>query len=419
MSDVPSLWPGHYLSAVPIRGQHDLYFFTARSRDTDRLCLIAMAPRMPLGEARARLAGLARAHRLVAGDHVPGVVEEDLTGANPWVALECDAVADLDSLRGHIRATGDRPDLARATAISKTIMETLRRCHSVRDPLDGRPMCLGSLAAGNILFGPTGHLWLVGFGAGPLGDAFIAPEVATGAAPTPGADVYALTLFLRAQLEFVRLPSVAQRVFAGRSLTRDAYFVGLFVWSNRRILAELPSMRPDMDTALARATQLWRGLGFFPDVDGFASWATRAIAAERAEATNPRGGGDEPGLTWLRSLASVRSPTRDEQPILLSRDGEWFETSDGVRRPLGSHRALRRIFLALANAQKDGAGSALSAEELVRVGWPGENPVPEAGLNRLRVAISTLRKLGLGDVVQRWDGGYRLDPSVPCRFNNC
>jgi hypothetical protein len=32
------------------------------------------------------------------------------------------------------------------------------------------------------------------------------------------------------------------------------------------------------------------------------------------------------------------------------------------------------------------------------------------------VTISTLRKLGLGEVLQRWDGGYRLDPAVPCHF---
>ena len=33
----------------------------------------------------------------------------------------------------------------------------------------------------------------------------------------------------------------------------------------------------------------------------------------------------------------------------------------------------------------------------LRVGWPEEKVTPESGQNRLRVALSTLRTLGLGD----------------------
>jgi hypothetical protein len=74
--------------------------------------------------------------------------------------------------------------------------------------------------------------------------------------------------------------------------------------------------------------------------------------------------------------------------------------------------------VALAEAHRDRAGAALTVDELVHVGWPGENPIPRAGTNRVYVAISTLRGLGLGPLLQRWDNGYRLDPTVPCRFED-
>ncbi len=64
-------------------------------------------------------------------------------------------------------------------------METLVRCHGVRDPASGAPVCLGSMSPGNVLVSPDGALWLVGFGAGPLSGAIVAPEVAAGGFPRP------------------------------------------------------------------------------------------------------------------------------------------------------------------------------------------------------------------------------------------
>jgi hypothetical protein len=101
---------------------------------------------------------------------------------------------------------------------------------------------------------------------------------------------------------------------------------------------------------------------------------------------------------------------------MLGRDGEWLETPNGMRHALGTRRPLRRLLVALAEARRDRAGAALTVEEMLQAGWPGEDPLPEAGHNRVYVAVSTLRKLGLGELLQRWDGGYRLDPDVQCQF---
>jgi hypothetical protein len=98
--------------------------------------------------------------------------------------------------------------------------------------------------------------------------------------------------------------------------------------------------------------------------------------------------------------------------------GEWLATPNGARHALGRRRPLRRVLLALAHARRSRAGAPVTIEELLRAGWPGEQPLAEAASNRVWVTISTLRKLGLGDALQRWDGGYRLDPAVPCRIED-
>jgi hypothetical protein len=390
---------GSYNSPVPIRCRGGLHFYSSREGASDRLHVVVMAPRLAREEARLRLAGLARVHRLAAGPHVPAVAAESLDAPTPWVALDCDAIADYENLTDFIHHGGDAPPWEWSSTVGKTLMQTLARVHRVREPDSGQAVCLGSLGAGNLLFGADGRMWLVGFGAGPLGGAVIAPEVAAGEAPTPGADVYALTVFLRSQIGFTKIHPVIRRVLSGRSLRQDAKLLVLLAWSNLRILAGAPQKRPTMEAALEQSHKMWRLLGFEPDGESFGRWVASALAAEP-----PR-------------LADA-PPRADAPLIVLGRDGEWLATPNGMRHALGRRRPLRRLLLALVHAHRSRAGASLSVDELLEAGWPGEQPLPEAGNNRVWVAISTLRKLGLGDTLQRWDGGYRLDPSVPCRIEN-
>jgi hypothetical protein len=149
-----------------------------------------------------------------------------------------------------------------------------------------------------------------------------------------------------------------------------------------------------MDAALDHARLVWRELGFEPDTAGFTTWVARAIAV----------GDDEPAATG------------DAAHLRVSREGDWLEV-DGTRHSLATRRPLRRILVALAEARCARGGTVLAVTELLRVGWPGEDPLPDAGANRVYVAVSTLRRLGLGTRLQHRDGGYRLDPEVPCTFD--
>lgn len=92
-------------------------------------------------------------------------------------------------------------------------------------------------------------------------------------------------------------------------------------------------------------------------------------------------------------------------------DGSAFKVGAGQAVDLQRRGALRRILQALAAAQQTGSGMPLSASVLIAHGWPNERLLADAAGTRLRVAISTLRKLGLKDALRTRDDGYVLDPA--------
>ncbi len=95
--------------------------------------------------------------------------------------------------------------------------------------------------------------------------------------------------------------------------------------------------------------------------------------------------------------------------------GLWFEPPGGEPVDLTRRHALGRVVQALARARLETPGLALSSASLAAAGWPDEKSLPSSMANRLYVALSTLRKLGLDSLVKSPDG-YRLDPDRPARL---
>jgi len=83
---------------------------------------------------------------------------------------------------------------------------------------------------------------------------------------------------------------------------------------------------------------------------------------------------------------------------------------------LSKRAALRRILDALAKKREQAPDEPIEGSQLVVAGWPHEKIARSAALNRLHVALATLRSLGLRDVLLRQGDGYLLDPRVTlCR----
>ena len=90
-------------------------------------------------------------------------------------------------------------------------------------------------------------------------------------------------------------------------------------------------------------------------------------------------------------------------------DGSWFRPPAGARVSLRRRENLARLLRALVAAHREAPGRALAIAELFEAGWPGERIQAESAAGRVYVALTALRNLGLRDLLQRADGGYRLD----------
>jgi len=98
--------------------------------------------------------------------------------------------------------------------------------------------------------------------------------------------------------------------------------------------------------------------------------------------------------------------------LVVGDGGGWFRAPGGERVSLHNRKPIRLLVRALARQRIQRPGVSLTSDELLEAGWPGERVIPEAGAHRVRVAISTLRKLGLREVLLTDDAGYLLDPAV-------
>jgi tetratricopeptide (TPR) repeat protein len=101
---------------------------------------------------------------------------------------------------------------------------------------------------------------------------------------------------------------------------------------------------------------------------------------------------------------------RRSRPWRVQETGLWFEPPYGTRVELGRKHALRRLLVFLAQRHAADDKTPLSAADLISAGWPGERIQKHAAANRLRVALHTLRRMGLADLLVTHADGYHFDP---------
>ena len=103
---------------------------------------------------------------------------------------------------------------------------------------------------------------------------------------------------------------------------------------------------------------------------------------------------------------------RLDQALVIDPAGTWFQPPGGAVVDLSRRRPLMRIVAALAERRRRDAPP-MALADLIAAGWPGERILPAAATDRVHVAISTLRKLGLRGVLLHGRTGYFLDRGVP------
>jgi tetratricopeptide (TPR) repeat protein len=101
----------------------------------------------------------------------------------------------------------------------------------------------------------------------------------------------------------------------------------------------------------------------------------------------------------------------------IAADGSYVLPAGLGRIEIGRLVANSRVLAALVEGYLATPGQPCDVPALAAAGWPGERIVASAAANRVRVALSALRKLGLGDLIARGEGGWFLDPGVPIAIN--
>jgi predicted ATPase/predicted negative regulator of RcsB-dependent stress response len=145
-----------------------------------------------------------------------------------------------------------------------------------------------------------------------------------------------------------------------------------------------------------------------------ASPARRAEAEASARAIVAAHPSDDSRFALRTLLAALRPEALPTPSALVV-----LEDARGFRLPhasapvdLSRRAPLRGILALLARRRRDAPGEAVPLPAIIDAGWPGEKIQAEAAINRVHVALTTLRKLGLRELLVTADGGYMLDPAV-------
>lgn len=395
---------GRYTDLLPVRPRSSFQLMSARRiADGRSVTLVVPGPAADPNRVAAAFEAAHAAHDRIVHPRIPKVTACGHHGGTPFLELDCALVFDGVEL---LRLLGDaeqRIPYPAADAFIASLREAVCAAHAAIDPETGGPLCLGRFSAANVLFDATGKWWLVGFGRNwPVEKddgtvdgtvSFLqAPELWSGAPPSPSGDYVALILFTRSVLPFVEVTGPIARVLLGQVGPGDQELVDLLRWVDRRMLGELPSLRATIDEAVANSNRIRELAGITLDEPGFLQHVTGLI---RRIDDPARLDGDAP---------------QGDLRLTLGPDAAWVAGPDGARYRLG--RALRRLLNALVEHHGSRPECGLTTVELLEAGWPGEKPIHEAGTARVYVTVNRLRKMGLRDLIERYDDGYRLAPQV-------
>lgn len=119
----------------------------------------------------------------------------------------------------------------------------------------------------------------------------------------------------------------------------------------------------------------------------------------------------------LSRFANAKPPPSrlPEDALVVGDEGAWFRAPapQTARVGLERRRSLALLVHRLAVERLAKPGATLGAAELFAAAWPGEKAIASAAAHRVRVAIATLRKMGLRDALVTTPDGYAFSASVP------
>jgi hypothetical protein len=389
-------WIDRYRTSVSLsEGRHFELLTVVRASDREAGVVVRPGAESRPALALRRLTLLAEAHGAIDHPLVPRLAHLHTDPDAPFVELAADVATDA---RGLVRSLADqriRLPYAQSLVLVDAVLDAMESAHRAG-------FVLGRLALEDVWLSPDGQPSVIGWGAhvtlerddGSV-DASLAPleppEVAAGAPITASHDFVVALLFARALAPLVQPPAAFARVLAGNPRPGDEAAVAMLTELDRRFLAQHAS-RPSFAEGRQSLAAVRRALGEMPDPDGLSRTVAATLARSAEHDVN---------------LLLPQDPT--EQNVVVESRGAWVDGLDG-RTSLGP--SLRAILAHLLTLHRERPGATTTLWELLAVGWPGEQPIPEAGANRVYAAIRRLRRTGLAGVLEWHEGGYRIVPAA-------
>jgi predicted ATPase len=170
------------------------------------------------------------------------------------------------------------------------------------------------------------------------------------------------------------------------------------------------------DPHTREAANLLRGLREIGNAKAAAARGDRAQETSLLESARARSASvtlplDDALMPARLLRAELSAIDRGLRVLKVGREGRWLEIG-GQRSDLSKRSAPRRVLDALAERRLASAGSPLTRDELIEIGWPGERMLHEAAVMRLHQCIRVLRDIGLEGVLVTRDDGYLLDTAI-------
>lgn len=168
----------------------------------------------------------------------------------------------------------------------------------------------------------------------------------------------------------------------------------------------------DEGTSLSAAGHLYQQIAALACADDEAHSEARRRAERALPLPTDEEDSDERRLAARLLRAALTRTESLAHSLQIGPGATWFTPPAGERVDLSRRPVLCRVLETFVTHRLSATSEPLSLQDLIRGGWPGERLSADSATNRVHVALSTLRRLGLKNIIRHRHGGYHLHPEV-------